>query len=78
MKILITVFTVISMLLWWEIPLLCFILSATNILIPLIKGEWTLYYKIMAGISVIAIVLCGWNWDLNVGMRIIEWFKNCG
>lgn len=73
MKTLTTVLTTIGVLLWWEIPHFCLLFAMTNIVIALYKREWTLYYKRMIGISAFIVVLCILNWNLDIGMNIVEW-----
>lgn len=72
MKTLTTVLTTIGILLWWEIPHFCILFALTNIAIALYKREWTLYYKVMIGMSCLITMLCIMNWDLDIGMNIVE------
>ena len=74
MKILSVLLTLFSGLLWWEIPVFCLLFSIVCIAIVIYKKEWTFWYKIVTVISVIVILLCIWNWDLHVGISILEYF----
>lgn len=72
MKTLTTIFTTVSVLTWWHIPIDAVIFSLINIIIILLKRLNETHYKIVLVISLIAIGLSAWNWDLHVGMSIIE------
>lgn len=73
MKNLTVVLTTVSILFWWEIPALCLIFSLINIFIAFVMRQWSVHYKVITMLSLMVIVLCVWNWDLHVGMRIIDW-----
>ena len=72
MKTLTTIFTTVSVLTWWHVPIDAVIFSLINIIIILLKRLNEIHYKIVLVISLIAIGLSAWNWDLHIGMSIIE------
>lgn len=72
MKTLTTIFTTISVLTWWHVPIDAVIFSLINIIILLLKRSSETHYKVVLVISLIAIGLSIWNWDLHIGMGIIE------
>ena len=76
MKTLTTVLATIGALFWWENPRFCLIFAIINIAIVILKREWTLYYKVLTGVSIVILAFCIWNLDLHVGMSIIEWVNN--
>lgn len=71
-KTLTTVFTTISVLTWWHVPIDAVIFSLINIIIILIKRSYNTHYKVVLIISLITIGLSIWNWDMHIGMRVIE------
>ena len=72
MKTLTTIFTTIAVLTWWHVPIDAMIFSLINIIILLLKRSSETHYKVVLVISLIAIGLSIWNWDLHIGMGIIE------
>jgi len=72
MKTLTTIFTTISVLTWWHVPILAMMFSLINIISLLLKRSSETHYKVVLVISLIAIGLSIWNWDLHIGMGIIE------
>ena len=72
MKTLTTIFTTIAVLTWWHVPIDAMIFSLINIIILLLKRTSETHYKVILVISLIAIGLSLWNWDLHIGMGIIE------
>ena len=71
-KTLTTIFSTISVLTWWHVPIDAVIFSLINIIILLLKRSQEIHYKVVLVISLIAIGLSLWNWDLHIGMGIIE------
>ena len=72
MKTLTTIFTTISVLTWWHVPIIAMMFSLINIIILLLKRSSETHYKVVLIISLIVIGLTLWNWDLHIGMGIIE------
>lgn len=72
MKTLTTIFTTISVLTWWHVPIVAMLFSLINIIILLLKRSSETQYKVVLVISLMTIVLSLWNWDLHIGMGIIE------
>ena len=72
MKTLTTIFTTISVLTWWHVPIASMMFSLINIIILLLKRSSETHYKVVLVISLIAIGLSLWNWDLHIGMGIFE------
>jgi len=72
MKTLTTIFTTISVLTWWHVPIIAMMFSLINIIILLLKRSSETHYKVVLIISLIVIGLSLWNWDLHIGMGIIE------
>ncbi len=72
MKTLTTIFTTISVLTWWHIPVVAMIFSLINTLILIwIKFSET-HYKVVFAITVLIVCLSVWNWDLHIGVDMIE------
>lgn len=67
-----TVFTTISVLTWWHVPIDAVIFSLINIIILLLKRDSGTHYKVVLVISLMVIGLSLWNWDLHIGIGIIE------
>ena len=72
MKTLTTIFATISVLTWWHVPIIAMMFSLINIIILLLKRSFETHYKVVLIISLIVIGLSLWNWDLHIGMGIIE------
>lgn len=72
MKTLTTIFTTISVLTWWHVPIIAMMFSLINIIILLLKRSSETHYKVVLIISLIVIGLSLWNWDLHIGIGIIE------
>ena len=72
MKTLTIIFTTISVLTWWHVPIIAMMFSLINIIILLLKRSFETHYKVVLIISLIVIGLSLWNWDLHIGMGIIE------
>ena len=72
MKTLTTIFTTIAVLTWWHVQIDAMIFYLINIIILLLKRTSETHYKVILVISLIAIGLSLWNWDLHIGMGIIE------
>ena len=72
MKTLTTIFATISVLTWWHVPIIAMMFSLINIIILLLKRSSETHYKVVLIISLIVIGLSLWNWDLHIGMGIIE------
>lgn len=72
MKTLTTIFTTISVLTWWHVPIVAMLFSLINIIILLLKSSYETHYMVMLVINIMAIGLSLWNWDLRIGMGIIE------
>lgn len=71
-KILTTIFTTVSVLTWWHVPIVATMFSLINIIILLLKRSFETHYKVILAISIMVIGLSFWNWDLHIGMDIIE------
>jgi len=71
-KTLTTIFTTISVLTWWHVPIVAMIFSLINVLILIWEKSSKPHYKIVALITLIIIGLSIWNWDLHIGMNIFE------
>ena len=72
MKTLSFVFGLISILLWWEIPYSVAYLMAINAIILFKTYDKSFVWIMTAVISIIALGLAIWNWDLHAGMYIVE------
>ena len=72
MKIILLLLTIFATTLWWEIPSLCLILSLFAICLMIFKKVGGIFFKIILIISIITIALSIWNWDLHVGMNVLE------
>lgn len=71
-KTLTTIFTTISVLTWWHIPIVAIVFSLINIIILLLKRSTETHYRVVLVITTMVIGLSLWNWDLHIGMSIIE------
>lgn len=72
MKTLSTIFTTTAVLTWWHIPIVAVIFSLLNIIILLTKRDFKTHYKVVIIITAVVICLSIWNWDMHIGMSIIE------
>ena len=74
MKVTSFILGVISLLIWWEAPLLTVGIVTINAILLLKSYDKSLMCNVVIGMCVIAVGLSIWNWDLHVGMYIIKRF----
>lgn len=71
-KMISLVSALIGMLLWWEIPALCIICVIFNVFLIIKHYEKGMFYNLIIVMSFIVLILCIWNWDLHVGISVLE------
>ena len=74
MKIFSFILSIISLLIWWEAPILTIGLAAINAILSVKTYDKSFMCKSVIGMCIIAVGLAIWNWDFHVGMYIVE---NC-
>lgn len=74
-KIISLLLSLISILIWWEIPIVVIILSAVNGFIICKNYDGSIFFKINIALSLMCIGLAGLNWDLHIGLRLLEWYN---
>lgn len=75
MKALSFVLALISIFLWWEMPHSVACVMAINGIILFKTYDKSFLWIITAVFSLIALGLSIWNWDLHVGLEIVEMYK---
>ena len=66
---------IIALLIWWEIPIAVIILSLINGFIICKNYDRSVFFKVNIVLSLMVIGLAGLNWDLHVGLRLLEWYN---
>lgn len=66
---------IIALLIWWEIPIAVIILSLINGFIICKNYDGSVFFKVNIALSLVVIGLAGLNWDLHVGLRLLEWYN---
>ncbi len=72
MKALAFILSLISLLVWWELPYSMACLMGINSIILFKTYDKSFIWIITAIFSLIALGLSIWNWDLHIGMYIVE------
>ena len=75
MKVISLIINIISLLIWWEIPIAVIIISLINGLIICINYDRSIFFKVNTALSFMSISLAVMNWDLHIGLRLLEWFN---
>ena len=75
MKALAFILSLISLLLWWEMPYSIACLMGINGILLFKTYDKGFIWILTAVFSLIALGLSIWNWDLHVGMKIVEMYK---
>ena len=76
MKALAFILSLISLLVWWELPYSIACLMGINGILLFKTYDKSFIWIITAIFSLIALGLSIWNWDLHVGMKIVEMYKS--
>lgn len=71
-KMISLVLVLAGLLLWWEIPMLCITCVIFNVFLMIKNYEKGMFYNLIIVMSFIVLILCIWNWDLHVGIYILE------
>lgn len=66
---------IISLLIWCEIPIAVIILSVVNGFIICKNYDGSIFFKINIALSLMCIGLAGLNWNLYIGLRLLEWYN---
>lgn len=66
---------IISLLIWWEIPIAVIILFLINGFIICKNYDRSVFFKVNIVLSLMVIGLAGLNWDLHIGLRLLEWYN---
>lgn len=66
------VFNSTAIFMWWEIPMLCITCVIFNVFLMIKNYEKGMFYNLIIVMSFIVLILCIWNWDLHVGIYILE------
>ena len=75
MKALAFILSLISLLAWWELPYSIACLMGINGILLFKTYDKSFIWILTAVFSLIALGLSIWNWDLHVGMKIVEMYK---
>ena len=74
MKVISFILSIISLLIWWEAPLLTVGIVAINAILLLKSYDKSLMCNATIGMCVIAAWLSIWNWDLHIGLKLVEMY----
>ena len=75
MKALAFILSFISLLLWWEAPYSIACIMGINGILLFKTYDKSFIWILTAVFSLIALSLSIWNWDLHVGLKIVEMYK---
>ena len=68
------VLCIVSLLIWWQIPIAVVFLTEVNGIMIYKKYDEGILCKVNIGLSVLGLLLAIWNWDLHIGMQFLEWY----
>ena len=74
-KVISLMISIISLLIWWEFPIMVIILSIINGFIICENYDKSVFFRINMFLSLIGVGLAGLNWDLHIGLRLLEWYN---
>lgn len=69
------VLCIVSLLIWWEIPAVTLILAIINGILIYKKYDGSVLCKVNIGLCILCLLLAIWNWDLHIGMQLLEWYN---
>ena len=75
MKALAFILSFISLLLWWEAPYSIACIMGINGILLFKTYDKSFIWILTTVFSLIALGLSIWNWDLHVGLKIVEMYK---
>lgn len=73
MRVVSLILSIISLLVWWEIPMAVIILSAANGFIICKGYDSSSFFKINIALCVLGVCLAVWNYDLRIGLKMLEY-----
>ncbi len=73
MRVVSLILSIISLLVWWEIPMAVIILSAANGFIICKGYDSSAFCKINIALCVLGVCLAVWNHDLHIGLKMLEY-----
>lgn len=74
-KVVSLIISILSFFIWREIPMAVIILSAVNVFIIYKNYDGSRFFKINIALFLMCICLAGLNWDLHIGLRLLEWYN---
>lgn len=74
MKIFTFILGIISLFTCWEAPYCVACFMVLNAVILILKCDKSVICKLTAVFSIIALGLSIWNWDLNIGVKMLEMY----
>ena len=75
MKALAFILSLISLLVWWEMPYSIACVMGINCILLFKTYDKSFIWILTTVFSLIALGLSIWNWDLHVGLKIVEMYK---
>ncbi|MBO4898294.1 MAG: hypothetical protein J5590_08365 [Clostridia bacterium] len=76
MRILSIVLGIISLLIWWEAPLLTIGITVINAVLLFKCYDKSRILKAVIGMGIVSLCLAVWNYDLHVGIALIEMYQS--
>lgn len=74
MKKLCLILCIAALLIWWEAPAAAAALIIASAVIVLKNYDGSVLYKVIIGMEFAGFMLAVWNWDLDVGLCLVEKF----
>ena len=74
-KVISLIISITSLLIWWEIPIAVIILSVINGFIICKNYDESIFDRVNIVLSLICAGLAGLNWNLHIGLRLLEWYN---
>lgn len=71
-KIISLVISIISLLIWWEFPIAVIILAAINGVIICKNYDGGIFFRVNIALSLIGVCLACLNWDLHIGLKLLD------
>lgn len=73
MRVVSLILSIISLLVWWEIPMAVIILSAANGYVICKNYDRSLLCKINIALCILGVCLAVLNHDLHIGLKMLEY-----
>lgn len=74
-KVISLIISITSLLIWWEIPIAVIILSVINGFIICKNYDGSIFFKINIALSLMGAGIACLNWDLHIGLRLLDWYN---